>query len=42
MEMLFEGISGEQLDQVKSTLETIGSNLGKVSKWCQENKEKSK
>ena len=42
MEMLFEGISGEQLDQVKSTFETIGSNLGKVSKWCQENKEKSK
>lgn len=37
MEMLFEGISDEQLKQVRSVLKTINNNLVRISEWCQEN-----
>jgi len=37
MEMLFEGISDEQFNQMKAVFGTIENNLIKISDWCQAN-----
>lgn len=42
MKMLFDGISDEQLKQVKSVFEEIDSNLVRISEWCREEGDKTK
>jgi DNA-binding MarR family transcriptional regulator len=42
MKMLFDGISDEQLKQVKSVFEEIDSNLVRISEWCRKEGDKTK